>query len=195
MEQEEGTGMMEGTAAVVTTELGMEVPVQEPVWREHTAERFLRDDPDGHAMVCHLIRTGLMNQSELKRLVDEDRTARGIKTGVSRNTIAALMMSDAFAPGEIQEIIARSSAVVTAQGMGKMSELIDGASVKDLGGVAMAVTTAHNIKQLSTGGPTAIVRKETYSVDSYEEMRRRLLAERAGAAIEVVEVKPEVAHG
>lgn len=179
---------------MVTTELGLEVPVREPVWREHTAERFLSTDPEGHAMVCHLIRTGMVNQSELKKLVDEDRQARGIQTGVSRNTIAALMMSGAFAPGEIQEIIARSSAVVTAQGMSKMGELIDGAKVKDLGGVAMAVTTAHNIKQLASGGPTAIVRKETYSVDAFEELRRQVLEERKAGAVEVDDSN-DLAHG
>lgn len=148
----------------VTTELGLEVQERTAVWREHTAERWKRDDPDGYAEAIHLIKTGVTNQSELARIF-----------GKSRNTVLALMMSDEFSPGEIESIIRRAALIGTAQMQDKLMELTDNAkSTKDLGGVAMGLTTMHNIKQISTGGPTEI--KETrhrFSIEDFEAERER----------------------
>lgn len=161
---------------IVKTELGLEVPPKPgEAWREHTAERWKRDDLASYQMCVALIRTGMVNQSELARLVAEHRGERGITKGVSRNSIHALMMSDEFKPGEIEEIIARASRIATAQALDKVVEVVDKVTKpKDLGAVAMALNTVHTVKQISGGKPTSIVeRRDKFSLQDFEGLRQK----------------------
>lgn len=166
-----------------TTELGLEVPVKTgEEWREHTAERWRERDRETYDQCVHLIRSGVMNQSELARIF-----------GKSRNSIQALMLSDEFTPGEIENIIKKSALIGVAQGLDKVMELTDKArATKDLGGVAIALTTQHNIKQLASGGPTAI--KEVhhrFSVDDYERLKAEASRKRLNEGGPVVDVVPD----
>lgn len=164
---------------LITTELGLTVPMKpDEEWREHTAERWKRDDRESFDLCCALIRTGMVNQSELKRIVDEHRARGGNKTGVSRNTIHALMMSDEFGAGEIEEIIGKAARITTAQALDKVSEMVDKVKKpKDLGAVAMALTTVHNVKQISSGRPTSIVEKRgKFSLQDFHAEREKARA-------------------
>lgn len=145
--------------------LPMELPPRPGAeWREHTAERWKEREPESYAECVHLIKTGHVNQSELARVF-----------GKSRNSIQALMMSAEFERGEINQIIERAALLGTAQMQDKLMELTDKAkSTKDLGAVAMGLTTMHNIKQISSGGPTEIKEhRHRFSIEDFEEERKR----------------------
>jgi hypothetical protein len=127
-------------------------------WREHTAERWKDRDPESYAFAIYLVRElGLTNKSEIERLVREHREARNL-TGISRNSIIALFHDQQeFRPGEIDEIIRRRSALLSADTLDKIEELLYKAkAAKDLGAAAMALTAVYNVKQLSHGGATRI---------------------------------------
>ncbi|WP_395735067.1 hypothetical protein [Prosthecobacter sp.] len=171
---------------VVRTELGLEVPVVPgEEYREHTAERWKERDRASYDFCLHLIRDlGIVNRSELTRQVDAHRAERGVK-GISRNCIIALINDPReFAPGEITEIIARQSALLTMETVGAAREIVEKAkSTKDLGAIAMTMTSALNVKQITSGGPTKIEEKRhRFSVENYEELRRNHLQQ--AAAIE-----------
>ena len=145
--------------------LPMDVPPRPGAeWRDHTAERWKERDPESYAECIYLIKTGVVNQSELARLF-----------GKSRNSIQALMMSDEFERGEINRIIERAALIGTAQMQDKLMELTEKVkSTKDMGALAMATTTMHNIKQISAGGPTEIKEhRHRFSVEDFEEARRK----------------------
>jgi hypothetical protein len=160
-------------------------------YREHTAERWrdpVRGDPLSYDYCIYLIRElGITNRSELERQVDAHRKERGLG-GVSRNSIIALINdTTVFKPGEINQIIARSSALLTMESIGASRDLVEKAkSTKDLGAVAMVMTAAHNIKQIQSGGPTEIKAvHHRFSVDDFEKVK----AAAQGKVIEVETVK------
>jgi hypothetical protein len=160
-------------------------------YREHTAERWrdpVRGDPLSYDYCIYLIRElGITNRSELERQVDAHRKERGLG-GVSRNSIIALINdTTVFKPGEINQIIARSSALLTMESIGASRDLIEKAkSTKDLGAVAMVMTAAHNIKQIQSGGPTEIKAvHHRFSVDDFEKVK----AAAQGKVIEVETLK------
>ena len=127
-------------------------------WRAHTAERWKERDAESYQFAVYLVRgLGLTNKSKLERMVDEHRDARGLP-GISRNTIIALFNDrEEFKPGEIDEIIRRRSALLSADALDKIEELLYTAkAAKDLGAAAMALTAVYNVKQLSSGGATRI---------------------------------------
>ena len=177
------SGMMkdEKPPATVTTALGLEVPVKPgEEYREHTTDRWRdptdpRGDPLSYEYCIHLIRDlGIVNRSELERQVDAHRAARG-KGGISRNCIIALINdTSVFKPGEIKEIIARSSALLTMESIGAARELVEKArSTKDLGAVAMVMTAGNNISQLTSGGPTSVkVVHHKFDVEDFASLRR-----------------------
>lgn len=144
---------------LMTTELGLEVPAPPAVeWRAHTAERWKERDAESYQFAVYLVRgLGLTNKSKLERMVDEHRSARGLP-GISRNSIIALFNDrDEFKPGEIDEIIRRRSALLSADALDKIEELLyEAKASKDLGAAAMALTAVYNVKQLSSGGATRI---------------------------------------
>ena len=159
--------------------------------REHTAQRWrdpVRGDPLSYDYCIYLIRElGITNRSELERQVDAHRKERGLG-GVSRNSIIALINdTTVFKPGEINQIIARSSALLTMESIGASRDLIEKAkSTKDLGAVAMVMTAAHNIKQIQSGGPTEIKAvHHRFSVDDFEKVK----AAAQGKVIEVETLK------
>jgi hypothetical protein len=160
-------------------------------YREHTAERWrdpVRGDPLSYDYCIYLIRElGITNRSELERQVDAHRKERGLG-GVSRNSIIALINdTTVFKPGEINQIIARSSALLTMESIGASRDLVEKAkSTKDLGAVAMVMTAAHNIKQIQSGGPTEIKAvHHRFSVDDFEKVK----AAAQGKVIEVETLK------
>jgi len=160
-------------------------------YREHTAERWrdpVRGDPLSYDYCIYLIRElGITNRSELERQVDAHRKERGLG-GVSRNSIIALINdTTVFKPGEINQIIARSSALLTMESIGASRDLVEKAkNTKDLGAVAMVMTAAHNIKQIQSGGPTEIKAvHHRFSVDDFEKVK----AAAQGKVIEVETLK------
>lgn len=174
-------GVTEGQTGVsvsrehVTTELGMTVPVKPgEEYREHTAERWKERDPASYAFALHLIRDlGIVNRSEIERQVSRHREDRGL-TGISRNSVIALLNSpQEFKPGEINDIIARQAALLTMESVGAARELVDKAkSTKDLGAVAMTMTSAHNVKQLSSGGATQVKEvRHRFDIEDFHQMR------------------------
>lgn len=169
---------------LTTTELGLEVPPKPAEeWREHTAERWKEREPETYAQAVHLIRSGLTNQSELARIF-----------GRCRNSIHALMMSAEFTRGEINAIIERAALIGTAQMQDKMMELTDKArSTKDLGAVAMGLTTMHNIKQISGGGPTEIKEvRHRFSIEDFEAARAQRKEKLLGEGCTIVDVVASV---
>lgn len=178
--------------------LPLKLPNGEPLppppgeeYREHTAARWrdpVRGDPLSYDYCIYLIRDlGITNRSELERQVDDHRKKRGLG-GVSRNSIIALINDPSvFKHGEINEIIARSSALLTMESIGSARELVEKAkSTKDLGAVAMVMTSAHNIKQIQSGGPTEIKEvNHRFSVDDFERVR----AEARGKIVEAETVE------
>lgn len=156
----------EPESKLVKTELGLKVPPRpgRTTYREHTSKGWKAKCPEDYAECCALIRLGLTNQSELARIFE-----------TSRNTIDALMMDrEEFAPGEIEAIIERRAIIGVAQLQDKLMELGDKAkSAKDIGGIAIGLTTMHNIKQISAGKPTQIVeRRNKFSVADFEAVKQ-----------------------
>jgi glutamate 5-kinase len=95
--------------------------------------------------------------------------------GKSLLPIGVVEVVGEFERGEINLIIERAALLGTAQMQDKLMELTDKAkSTKDLGAVAMGLTTMHNIKQISSGGPTEIKEhRHRFSVEDFEEARKR----------------------
>jgi hypothetical protein len=151
--------MIEQPTLPLTTAEGEPLPLPPAhAWREHTAERWKERDPEGFAFAIYLVRElGLTNKTKLEVMVSEHRKARGLE-GVSRNSIIALFNDkQEFKPGEINEIIKRRSALLSADALDKIEELLYKASAaKDLGAAAMALTAVYNVNQLSHGGATRI---------------------------------------
>lgn len=169
------------------TELGLEVAVKEPAWRQHTAANFKANDPESYAMVCHLIRTGMTNQSELRRLVEESRKERGLEGSVSRNTIQALMMAE-FTEAELVDIGKRAARIGEMIGLDKTTELLDkAAAAKDVGGVAMATKLLHDIAQSLNDKPAQVF--EHRAKVTLADVERLRLEARERAAVPVVEVE------
>lgn len=173
-----------------TTELGLEVPVKPgEEYREHTAERWRESDRLSYDFCLYLIRTLLIvNRSELERQVTEHRKKRNLP-GISRNSIIALINDEEeFKPGEIETIIKRSAALLTMESTSKARDLIDKSdSTKDIGAVAMMMTSAHNIKQLSTGGPTEIrEHRHRFSIEDFEDARAKRMRDVTPTPHEVV---------
>lgn len=211
-DMETRSGGVEEMQPTTKTDLGFEVAVKPgDEYREHTAERWRdqqdkRGDPASYEFCLYLIKTlGILNKSELKRLVDEHRKARD-KGEISRNCIIALFHDRTlFRPGEIDEIIRTRSALLTADTINKLEEIIDKAKgAKDIGGVAMALTSLFNVKQISHGAATRITGKsedadKARSYDFYraraqakleEQRRAAALAEKREGAIDAEVIAP-----
>ena len=93
------------------------------VWREHTAERWLRDDPESYAECIDSVRRGELNKSHLAE-----------KFRVSRNSVRSLIMRE-FSVDQLREVTAKAAMMAAADGVEKSDELIDKAkAAKDLPG-------------------------------------------------------------
>lgn len=186
-------------AALITTELGLEVPTppgQE--WREHTAERWKERDRASYDFALYLVRElGLTNKTKIQGLVTDHRKTRGLE-GVSRNSVDALFNDQhEFKPGEIDEIIMRRAALLSADALAKIEELLEQAkSAKDLGAAAMALTAVYNVKQISSGGATRIsgTTSDGQKAQAFERFRelaqKRLLEQKTEREVELVPVAP-----
>lgn len=131
-------------------------PPPKEEWREHTAERWQRDDPEGYAECIASIKRGEMNKSRL---------AARFKR--SRNTVLALMVKE-FSVEQLREINGKLAAIVTSEALTKQDELIEQAGVKELGSVSISGKAAFDIAQVSSGGPTEIREtRHTMSVDDF----------------------------
>jgi hypothetical protein len=190
--------------AIPTTELGLQVPVKEGAeYRVHTAGNWKGTDPESYGFALYLVRElGVTNKSKIREMVDEHRASRGL-SGVSRNSIIALFNSrEEFQPGEIDEIIRRRSALLSADALDKIEELLYTAkAAKDLGAASMALTAVYNVKQLSTGAATRISGNTTDGTkakvfDEYlKKAREKMKLTEAPLAVEVEAVRvlePEI---
>lgn len=126
----------------------MPVAERRSVWREHTAERWLRDDPEGYAECVQAIREGEVNQVHLAE-----------RFGRSTNTIHALMMRE-FSVEDLQGFNAKAAAIASMQARSRATALVHEAGVKELGAVGMVAKTEFDVAQLGSGGPTEIRRDE-----------------------------------
>lgn len=187
-------GMSEpGAAPTVLTELGLEVPLAPgEEYREHTAARWKERERPSYDFAIYLIRDlGITNKSKLEELVTEHRQLRGVE-GISRNSIIALINdTEVFKPGEINDIIARSSALLTMESIGAARDVVEKAkSTKDLGALAMVMTSANNIKQLGQGGPTQVkVVHHKFDIGDFEKLKHTH-AVKAGPILEADEAAP-----
>lgn len=153
---------------------GMPAPKAE-AWREHTAERFLRDDPEGYARCIQLIREGETNKSRLADLF-----------GRSRNTITALMMRE-FSVEQLTQLTAKRAAILTLDALDRQDEIVPEAGKRELGALSMAGKAAFEIKQLASGGPTEI--RETRNVTlTVDDLQRFLAGEPAPVAAQEREI-------
>jgi hypothetical protein len=138
---------------------GMPLAERRAIWREHTSERWRRDDPDAVEECLHLIRLGHTNQTHLSR-----------QFGVSTNTIHALMM-ESFSVEELQSITAKSAAILAMQATSKSTELVGDAKVKDLGAVSMTGKQAWDMAQVGSGSPTHISEERVVlTVEDFQEL-------------------------
>jgi hypothetical protein len=113
-------------------------------WREHTAERWLRDDPEGYARCIELIKGGETNKSRLADLFCR-----------SRNTIAALMVRE-FSVEQLKDITAKRAIILASDAMDRQDELVPHAGRKELGALSMVAKSAFDVAQLASGGPTEV---------------------------------------
>jgi hypothetical protein len=139
---------------------GVPLEQRQAVWRKHTAERWLRDDADAYAACVEAIKNGETNQSALAELF-----------GVSRNTIHSLMMRE-FSVEQLQTINAKCAAIVAGQALGKAGEVVEKATKRELGPLAILAKTGNDIAQLNSGGATS--RHEERVVFSVEDFAREV---------------------
>jgi hypothetical protein len=139
---------------------GVPLEARQAVWREHTAERWERDDPDAYAECIEAIRNGETNKTHLKN-----------RFGVSRNTVLALMMKE-FSVEQLQTINAKRAAITVGESLSRTDELVVYATEKELGALAMVSKTAFDMAQLGSGGPTEVV--EHRHLVSVEEFTREV---------------------
>lgn len=186
--------------AVMVTELGLEVPCKEGEdYRAHTAKNWRSTDPASYEFALYMVRElGVTNKSKVWEQVLKHREARGVG-GLSRNSVIALFNDrDEFKPGEIDEIIRRRSALLSADALDKIEELLDKAkAAKDLGAASMALTAVYNVKQLSSGGATRIsgntgdaTKARTFEA-FLEKAREKMRLQEAPPSVEVETVRVE----
>lgn len=96
------------------------------LWREHTAERWKRDDPEGYAECVELIKQGHGNVSRLAK-----------RFGRSKQSVRALRNAE-FSVEQLEAIIAKKGLEVAADSLERQSEVIGDATARDLGALAMA---------------------------------------------------------
>lgn len=121
-------------------------------WREHTAERWYRDDPNGYKECIDCIRRGELNKSRLAK-----------RFGRSRNTVLALIVKE-FSVEQLRDINGKIAAIVTGEALSAQDKLIEEATVKELGAVSIAGKAAFDIAQVASGGPTEIRENRNLSV-------------------------------
>jgi hypothetical protein len=134
------------------------IPAVDPrkeAWREHTAERWQRKDPEAYAECIEAVRNGELNKSALRE-----------RFGVSRNTVQALMMKE-FTVEQLQAINGKVAAMTVGEALSKADELVDDTEAKEIGALAMLAKQASDIAQVTSGGPTEI--REERHVLSVEE--------------------------
>jgi hypothetical protein len=134
-------------------------PPPSEAWREHTAERWLRDDPSGYQECIECIRRGELNKSKLATRFNR-----------SRNTVLALIVKE-FSVEQLRDINGKIAAIVTGEALAAQDELIEEATVKELGAVSIAGKAAFDIAQVASGGPTEIRenRNLTVTVDDFKK--------------------------
>lgn len=192
--------MIQTQEAMLTTELGLTVPVKEvEAYRVHTAKNWKSSDPASYEFALYLVRElGITNKSKIVEEVARHCEARGV-SGVSRNSVIALFNSAEFKPGEIDEIIRRRSSLLSADALDKIEELLDKAkAAKDLGAASMALTAVYNVKQLSNGAATRIsgntqdhAKARTFEA-FLQKAREKMKLQDAPPAVEVETVRVEV---
>lgn len=139
---------------------GVPLEQRQAVWRKHTSERWLRDDPDAYWECVEAIKNGETNQSTLSGLF-----------GVSRNTVQALMMKE-FSVEQLQTINAKRAAIVAGQALEKAGEIVEKTTKRELAAVVMLADKGFAIGQLGSGGATS--RHEERVVFSVEEFARQV---------------------
>jgi len=139
---------------------GVPVAGRQAVWRQHTAERWLRDDPEAYAECMEAVRNGETNQTVLAE-----------RFGVSRNSVHSLMMKE-FSVEQLQSINAKRAAIVAGQALDRAGEVAESATKRELGPLALLAKSSFEIGQLGSGGPTEI--REERHVVTVEDFQRRV---------------------
>lgn len=145
-------------------------------WREHTSERWLRDDPEAYHACIECIKRGELNKTRLSK-----------RFGVSRNTVLAMIVAE-FSVEQLREINGKIAAIVTGEALTAQDELIEEASVKELGAVSIAGKAAFDIAQLASGGPTE--RRESISLAMSVDDFKRWVESEPGIDSEPEKVSP-----
>jgi len=145
-------------------------------WREHTSERWLRDDPDGYRECIECVKRGELNKTRLSK-----------RFKVSRNTVLAMIVAE-FSVEQLREINGKIAAIVTGEALAAQDELIEDASVKELGAVSIAGKAAFDIAQLASGGPTE--RRENITLAMSVDDFKRWVESESGIDSEPGKVSP-----
>ena len=156
---------------------GSDLPPPPPEeWREHTSERWLRDDPNAYRECIECVKRGELNKSRLAK-----------RFQVSRNTVLAMIVAE-FSVEQLREINGKIAAIVTGEALAAQDELIESASVKELGAVSISGKAAFDIAQLASGGPTE--RRESISLAMSVDDFKRWVESESGIDFEPGKVSP-----
>ncbi len=134
-------------------------------YREHTAERWLRDDPEGYHACVEMIKRGEVNRSELARQFDR-----------SRNSISALIYAE-FSVEQLQEVIAKKGLIVTAEALDRQEDVIPNATAKELGALAMTSKAGMEVSKLARGQGSTQLHLHRHVHVNAQEAGERLLQE------------------
>jgi hypothetical protein len=122
-------------------------------WRQHTGTTLAKHHPEAHALALDLLRTG-EDLAEVARAVAEHlgRTGEGSADGL-RKIVRGWAIDAGIDRSEIRR---RKAGWVAEEGLDTATKLLDKATPRDLGSVAMTFTQAHQMERNLGGLPTEI---------------------------------------
>lgn len=132
---------------------GMPTPPKE-AWREHTAERWKRDDPEGYAACLNDIFDGQTSPSALAK-----------KYKRSRTTIYGLIRAE-IPVEQFNELIHLRGLIVSAEALDRQEALLEHAGARELGALAQVSKSGLETAKLAKGQPTAIAANLHVHVDA-----------------------------
>lgn len=156
--------------ALIDAETGEILEPPHLAWREHTADRWKRDFPDQYAQCVEAIKAGEVNISRLSKMFGNPRTGKDR----SRNTITGLIHAE-FSVEQFKRITAMKAALASAQAFDQAGEVVEKATAKELGALAMLGKGGMEVSQVLSGGPSEI--KESRNLTITPDAYRAWLAE------------------
>lgn len=160
-------------------------PRPSELWREHTGARLADRYPEAHAMALDLMRKG-ETVADVARIIAKElgRPGEGSADGL-RKIVRGWGIEARIDRTEIRRI---KAAFLAEESIDKATELLDKATARDLGAVAMTFTQAHQMERNLGGLPSEIKVTTKLTLADLERMATQATTPPTRDVIDVTEL-------